>query len=66
MNCIKIRYVFFVFFLMGFQVARFLMKTVSQLGSGKSPAGTTEYMGRAQHLLKCRSNVRKGDFPKNL
>ncbi|CAA7020357.1 unnamed protein product [Microthlaspi erraticum] len=43
------------------QVARFLMKTVSQLGSGKAPAGTTEYMGRAQHLLKCRSSVKKAE-----
>ncbi|CAH2059211.1 unnamed protein product [Thlaspi arvense] len=43
------------------QVARFLMKTVSQLGSGKVPAGTTEYMGRAQHLLQCRSKVQKAE-----
>lgn len=49
---------------MGLQVARFLMKTVSQLGSGKAPAGTTAYMGRAQHLLQCRSNVRKGESPR--
>ncbi|ESQ52191.1 hypothetical protein EUTSA_v10016360mg [Eutrema salsugineum] len=43
------------------QVARFLMKTVSQLGSGKVPAGTTAYMGRAQHLLQCRSRVQKAE-----
>ncbi|KAL1211138.1 putative peroxisomal acyl-coenzyme A oxidase 1.2 [Cardamine amara subsp. amara] len=43
------------------QVARFLMKTVSQLGSGKAPAGTTAYMGRAQHLLQCRSGVQKAE-----
>ncbi|KAJ0262123.1 putative peroxisomal acyl-coenzyme A oxidase 1.2 [Hirschfeldia incana] len=43
------------------QVARFLMKTVSQLGSGKAPAGTTAYMGRAKHLLQCRSSVRKAE-----
>jgi acyl-CoA oxidase len=40
------------------QVARFLMKTVSQLGSGKAPSGTTAYMGRAKHLLQCSSGVR--------
>ncbi|XP_050206091.1 peroxisomal acyl-coenzyme A oxidase 1-like [Mercurialis annua] len=36
------------------QVARFLMKTVSQLGSGKKPVGTTAYMARAEHLLQCQ------------
>lgn len=36
------------------------MKTVSQLPSGKKPIGTTSYMGRAEHLLQCRSNVQKG------
>ncbi|KAL4348018.1 hypothetical protein GQ457_17G020750 [Hibiscus cannabinus] len=39
------------------QVARFLMKTVSQLGSGKKPVGTTAYMGRAEHLMQCRCEV---------
>ncbi|KAG2332706.1 hypothetical protein Bca4012_017727 [Brassica carinata] len=43
------------------QVARFLMKSVSQLSSGKAPAGTTAYMGRAKHLLQCRSSVRKAE-----
>ncbi|KAF3601346.1 hypothetical protein F2Q69_00034363 [Brassica cretica] len=43
------------------QVARFLMKTVSQLGSGKAPVGTTAYMARAQHLLQCRSGVQKAE-----
>ncbi|VVB02227.1 unnamed protein product [Arabis nemorensis] len=43
------------------QVARFLMKTVSQLGSGKAPTGTTSYMGKTQHLLQCRSSVRKAE-----
>lgn len=38
------------------------MKTVSQLGSGKAPVGTTAYMARAQHLLQCRSGVQKGEF----
>ncbi|KAH0974057.1 hypothetical protein GBA52_015956 [Prunus armeniaca] len=41
------------------QVARFLMKTVSQLPSGKKPVGTTSYMGRAEHLIQCRCNVQK-------
>lgn len=37
------------------------MKTVAQLGSGKKPVGTTAYMGRAEHLLQCRSDVQKGN-----
>ncbi|KAG1360763.1 peroxisomal acyl-coenzyme A oxidase 1 [Cocos nucifera] len=40
------------------QVARFLMKTVSQLGSGKQPVGTTAYMGRAHHLMQYKCDVR--------
>ncbi|EOA26709.1 hypothetical protein CARUB_v10022793mg [Capsella rubella] len=44
------------------QVARFLMKTVSQLSSGKVPSGTTAYMGKAKHLLQCSSGVQKGYF----
>lgn len=43
------------------QVARFLMKTVSQLGSGKPPVGTTAYMARAEHLMQCRSGVQSAD-----
>ncbi|KAH0932703.1 hypothetical protein HID58_009820 [Brassica napus] len=43
------------------QVARFLMKTVAQLSSGKAPAGTTAYMGRAKHLLHCHSSIRKAE-----
>ncbi|CAM8988893.1 unnamed protein product [Rhodiola kirilowii] len=39
------------------QVARFLMKTVSQLGSGKLPVGTVSYMSRMPHLLQCNSDV---------
>lgn len=42
------------------QVARFLMKTVSQLGSGKRPIGTIAYMARAEDLLQCRCRVQKG------
>ncbi|RZS03092.1 hypothetical protein BHM03_00033196, partial [Ensete ventricosum] len=39
------------------QVARFLMKTVSQLGSGKKPVGTTAYMGSVQHLLQSKCDI---------
>ncbi|KAE8693892.1 putative receptor protein kinase [Hibiscus syriacus] len=43
------------------QVGRFLMKTVSQLGSGKKPVGTIAYMGRAEHLLQCPCEVEKAE-----
>ncbi|MBA0740917.1 hypothetical protein Gogos_014100 [Gossypium gossypioides] len=43
------------------QVARFLMKTVSQLGSGKKPVGTIAYMGRSEHLLQCRCEVERAE-----
>ncbi|GAB2300839.1 acyl-coenzyme A oxidase [Dionaea muscipula] len=43
------------------QVARFLMKTVSQLPSGKQPVGTTAYLGRVEHLLQCSCSVQKAD-----
>ncbi|XP_068316844.1 peroxisomal acyl-coenzyme A oxidase 1 [Pyrus communis] len=43
------------------QVARFLMKTVAQLPSGKKPVGTTTYMGRAQHLIQCRCSAQKAE-----
>ncbi|CAN1834694.1 Peroxisomal acyl-coenzyme A oxidase 1 [Linum perenne] len=43
------------------QVARFLMKTVAQLPSGKKPLGTTSYLGRAEHLLQYRCNVQKAE-----
>ncbi|OVA04668.1 Acyl-CoA oxidase [Macleaya cordata] len=43
------------------QVARFLMKTVSQLGSGKQPVGTTAYMGRVEHLMQCRCDVQRAE-----
>ncbi|KAK8710660.1 hypothetical protein V6N13_145974 [Hibiscus sabdariffa] len=43
------------------QVGRFLMKTVSQLGSGKMPVGTIAYMGRAEHLLQCRCEVERAE-----
>ncbi|KAG6792131.1 hypothetical protein POTOM_001274 [Populus tomentosa] len=43
------------------QVARFLMKTVSQLGSGKKPVGTTAYLGRVQDLLQCCCDVQTAE-----
>ncbi|KAF4374737.1 hypothetical protein F8388_020258 [Cannabis sativa] len=42
------------------QVARFLMKTVSQLVSGKKPVGTTSYLGRVEHLMQSQPNLRIG------
>ncbi|KAK4557799.1 hypothetical protein RGQ29_007531 [Quercus rubra] len=43
------------------QVARFLMKTVSQLGSGKKPVGTTAYMGRVEHLMQSRCDAQRAE-----
>ncbi|KAL3818001.1 hypothetical protein ACJIZ3_003906 [Penstemon smallii] len=43
------------------QVARFLMKTVSQLGSGKKPLGTISYMGKIEHLMQSRCTVQKAE-----
>ncbi|KAF6143882.1 hypothetical protein GIB67_001676 [Kingdonia uniflora] len=43
------------------QVTRFLMKIVSQLGSGKQPVGTTAYMGRGEHLLQCYFDVQQAE-----
>uniref|UniRef100_A0A6M2EJG1 Acyl-coenzyme A oxidase n=1 Tax=Populus davidiana TaxID=266767 RepID=A0A6M2EJG1_9ROSI len=43
------------------QVARFLMKTVSQLGSEKKPIGTTAYLGRVQDLMQCRCEVQTAE-----
>ncbi|XP_068635662.1 peroxisomal acyl-coenzyme A oxidase 1-like [Aristolochia californica] len=40
------------------QVARFLVKTVSQVTSGKQPIGTTAYMGRLEQLLQSTCAVR--------
>lgn len=36
------------------------MKTISQLGTGKKPVGTVSYMGRIEHLMQCRSDVKQG------
>ncbi|KAI5655741.1 hypothetical protein M9H77_32928 [Catharanthus roseus] len=43
------------------QVARFLMKTVSQLAFGKQLTGTIAYMGRLEHLMECRCSVQKAE-----
>ncbi|MED6138994.1 acyl-coenzyme A oxidase, variant 2 [Stylosanthes scabra] len=43
------------------QVARHLMKTVSQLGSGNKPSGTTAYLGQVKQLLQYRSDVQKAE-----
>ncbi|KAJ8436310.1 hypothetical protein Cgig2_005234 [Carnegiea gigantea] len=43
------------------QVARFLMKTVAELGSGKQLAGTIAYMGRAEHLMQSCCSVQKAE-----
>ncbi|CAN1259018.1 Peroxisomal acyl-coenzyme A oxidase 1 [Linum perenne] len=43
------------------QVARFLMKTVAQLPSGKKPLGTTSYLGRVEHLAQYRCGVEKAE-----
>ncbi|KAI8530309.1 hypothetical protein RHMOL_Rhmol11G0046800 [Rhododendron molle] len=43
------------------QVARFLMKTVSQLGSSKKPVGTIAYMTRVEHLMQCRCGVQRAE-----
>ncbi|XP_020114775.1 peroxisomal acyl-coenzyme A oxidase 1-like [Ananas comosus] len=43
------------------QVARFLMKTVSQLASGKQPVGTTAYFSKIQHLTQCKCDVTRAD-----
>ncbi|KAF5189766.1 Acyl-coenzyme a oxidase [Thalictrum thalictroides] len=42
-------------------VARFLVKTVAQLGSGKKLVGTTSYMGRIEHLIQCRCDVQRAE-----
>ncbi|KAK8685008.1 hypothetical protein V6N13_041019 [Hibiscus sabdariffa] len=43
------------------QVARILMKTVSQLVSGKKPLGTTAYLGRVEHLMQCHCEVQSAE-----
>jgi len=41
-------------------VARHLIKTISKLGSGKKPVGTTSYIGRVEQLMLYHSDVQKG------
>lgn len=41
-------------------MARHLMKTVSHLGSGNKPVGTTAYMARMGQLMQYHSDVKKG------
>jgi len=36
------------------------MKTVSQLGTGNKPVGTTAYMARMEQLMQYHSDVKKG------
>lgn len=42
------------------------MKTVSQLGSGNMPVGTTTYMGRAEQLMQCHCGIQKGNISLSL
>jgi acyl-CoA oxidase len=44
------------------QVARILMKTLSQLTSGKQPVGTMAYMGNVQYLMQCKCAVNTGTY----
>ncbi|BAT75827.1 peroxisomal acyl-coenzyme A oxidase 1-like [Vigna umbellata] len=43
------------------QVARHLIKTISKLGSGKKPVGTTSYIGRVEQLMLYHSDVQKAE-----
>ncbi|KAE9607434.1 hypothetical protein Lal_00026774 [Lupinus albus] len=43
------------------QVARHLIKTISQLGSAKKPVGTTAYFGRLEQLMQYHSDVQKAE-----
>ncbi|KAK9095266.1 hypothetical protein Scep_026735 [Stephania cephalantha] len=43
------------------QVAKFLVKIVSQLGSEKRCVGTTAYMERVEHLMHCSCEVREAE-----
>eukprot|EP00250_Pteridium_aquilinum_P017481 c2364_g1_i1 orf=79-2094(+) len=42
------------------QVARFLMKTVSQVGKGNNPSGTAAYLGNLRHLMTENCKVIQG------
>ncbi|KAK7346745.1 hypothetical protein VNO80_21268 [Phaseolus coccineus] len=43
------------------QVARHLIKSISQLRSGKKPVGTTSYIGRVEQLMLYSSDVQKAE-----
>ncbi|KAG4930433.1 hypothetical protein JHK84_047414 [Glycine max] len=43
------------------QVARHLIKTISQLGSRKKPVGTTSYIGRVEQLMQYHSDFQKAE-----
>ncbi|XP_058778181.1 peroxisomal acyl-coenzyme A oxidase 1-like [Vicia villosa] len=43
------------------QVARHLVKTISQLGSGKQPVGTTAYLARLEQLSQYQSDVTRAE-----
>ncbi|KAI4984163.1 hypothetical protein ZWY2020_046535 [Hordeum vulgare] len=43
-------------------VARFLMKTVSQVATGNQPVGTVAYIGNIHHLMQCKSAVNTGFY----
>ncbi|KAG6557960.1 hypothetical protein Mapa_000139 [Marchantia paleacea] len=43
-----------------FQVARFLMKALSQVGSGKKPTGTAAYLGNIQRLATENCKITQG------
>lgn len=44
------------------QAARILMKTTSQLASGKQSVGTMAYMGKVQYLMQCKCAVNSGTY----
>ncbi|KAG8483121.1 hypothetical protein CXB51_022043 [Gossypium anomalum] len=50
----------YCYLLSSFHVARFLMKTVSQLGQGRSLL-EQQLMGRAEHLMQCRCEVERAE-----
>ncbi|CAK9217123.1 unnamed protein product [Sphagnum troendelagicum] len=43
------------------QVARFLLKTLAQAGSGTKPVGTAAYLGNIQHLTSVNCKVSRGE-----
>ncbi|WJX55067.1 acyl-coenzyme A oxidase [Trifolium repens] len=43
------------------QVARYLIKTITQLGSGNKPVGTTAYFARVEQLMQYQSDVKRAE-----